>query len=59
MDVIQNNEVEDIVLQPPTVKTGGYDEIPTRPSICRICFSKLVDIIESIKSLASIKDVVY
>ena len=34
MDTIQSNEVKDMVLQPPTIEIGGYDEIPSNPPSC-------------------------
>ena len=34
MNIISSNEVEDMVPQPPTVETGGYNEIPTDPPSC-------------------------
>ena len=34
MDVIQSNKVEDMMLQPPIVKTGEYGEIPVDPPSC-------------------------
>ena len=36
--IIHGNEVEDMVPQPPTVETRGYDEIPRDPPSSRICF---------------------
>ena len=61
MDTIQSNEVENMVPQPPLarpVDTTG--EILANPPSCRICFSKVVGVIKSMKIFfASFEDVVY
>ena len=49
MDIIQSNDVEDMVPQPPTVEIGGYDENHVDSSSCRICFFKLVGVVKSMK----------